>query len=217
MSSPPPIKSGEFGDTKDSPVNQVSFPLNKSRFTEFLVRENALDAFGFQEWVFYPGMLFHSMDKWWANSGKRDKPHEGLDLCFYRDPWNNIFCLDENVKIPVLYDGVIAKIVDDFMGKSIFVKHHLLDNHPSSLYTIYGHTNPLPGLHERRIVKEGEILATLAPSGQSKSPIPSHLHLSLGWTSEAISYENLDWKTIGTSDGLKWVDPLRVIRRDFNK
>jgi hypothetical protein len=31
--------------------------LSKTRFTEFLVQENSLDECGFEEWIFYPGML----------------------------------------------------------------------------------------------------------------------------------------------------------------
>lgn len=43
--------------------------LRNSRFTEFLIRENALGDNGFKGWVFCPGMLFNSTDKWWGDQG----------------------------------------------------------------------------------------------------------------------------------------------------
>lgn len=187
--------------------------LKKSRFTEFFIRENALDESGFQEWTFYPGMLFNAMDKWWGNRGKRDKPHEGLDLCFYKDRKDRIFCFDEKMKIPALYDGIVVKMVDDFMGKSVFVEHRLPDSNHRRFFMIYGHTNPLPHLHDGRIVKEGEIIAALARPGKPQINIPPHLHLSLAWIFNKISYENLNWKTMGNLKELKWVDPLQVISR----
>ncbi len=99
--------------------------IKKSKFTEWIVRENALGRSGFQEWFFYPGMLFNAMNKWWGNQGKRDRPHEGLDLCFYKNRKGRILQLDESTKIPVLYDGVVVQVINDFIGKSVMVEHRL--------------------------------------------------------------------------------------------
>lgn len=153
------------------------------------------------------------MEKWWGNQGKRNKPHEGLDLCFYRDSEGRILHLDDHTRIPVLYEGVVVRIVDDFIGQTVFMEHHLPDSNPPTFYTIYGHTTPLPGLHDGKIVKEGEILATLAHPGKSRSDIPPHLHLSIVWLSKKISFETLDWETMSTSKTLKWVDPLQIVNR----
>jgi len=191
----------------------VDFILKKSRFTEFLVEENELDELGFQEWIFYPGMLFNAMDKWWGNQGKRKKPHEGLDLCLYRDRGDRIHSLDEKTKIPALYDGVIVRVMDDFIGKSVMVEHRLPDSDHLRFCTIYGHTNLPRGLHVGRVVKARDILATLARPNKSQRNIPPHLHISVGWIFKKISYENLDWETMGTLKSLKWLDPLQVISR----
>lgn len=187
--------------------------LKKSRFTEFLVRENDLNDSGFQEWVFYPGMLFNTMDQWWGNQGKRKRPHEGLDLSLYRDRENRILRLGEKTKIPVLYDGIVVRVVDDFIGKSVMVEHRPLDSDYPRLCTIYGHTNLPRHLHVGRIVKAGDIIATLARPDKSQRNISPHLHISVGWISQNISYENLDWETMPSLKALKWVDPLKVIRR----
>jgi hypothetical protein len=50
-------------------------------------------------------MLFNSTDKWWGDQGKRDQPHEGLDLCLYKDGKNTILSLGEKAEVPVIFDG----------------------------------------------------------------------------------------------------------------
>jgi murein DD-endopeptidase MepM/ murein hydrolase activator NlpD len=187
--------------------------LGKTRFTEVIIRENALDERGFEEWIFFPGMLFNALDKWWADQGKRKKPHEGLDLCLYRDRRNRVHRLDEKTKIPAMYDGVVVRIVNDFLGKSVIIEHALSDSDNGKFCTIYGHTNPHAGLRVGRIVKQGDIIATLADSGKSKANILPHLHISLGWKSGFISYDEFDWETMGVTDTLTLLDPLYFIDR----
>ncbi len=36
------------------------------------------------EWLFYPGMLFGSLLKWWGDWRERYTRHEGVDIAFYR-------------------------------------------------------------------------------------------------------------------------------------
>jgi len=185
--------------------------LKKMQFTQSIVRANALDKSGFKEWFFRPGMLFNSLDKWWGDHGKRDEPHEGVDICLYKDRQDRILCLDGKTKIPAMVDGVVVRIFNDFLGKSLIVEHDLRNNDSSRFCTIYGHTNPLAGLHVGSIVKEGDIIATLVDSIESKHDLLPHLHLSLGWASKHISYDQLDWETIGSRNTLTLLDPLHVI------
>ena len=184
--------------------------FSKTRFTEFLVRENEFYKLGFEEWVFWPGMLFNAPDKWWGDQSRRDRPHEGLDLCLYKDRWNRILRLDDKTKIPVMYDGVVVRIINDFIGQSVFIEHGLPDDN-SRFLTIYGHTNPREGLRVGRMVKAGDIIASLADSSKPKADILPHLHISVGKTSKFVSYKKLDWETIGVADTLKLFDPLDVI------
>ena len=203
---------------KGADVDNVEFSrtpsLRNTRFTEYLIRKNALDTGGFNEWVFCPGMLFNSTDKWWGDQGRRDKPHEGLDLCLYKDREDTILRLGEKVKVPVIYDGVVVGIVDDFLGKSVIIEHLFSDCDNNKLCTIYGHTIPEDNLHVGKIVKKGDVIAALADSSRSKTDIFPHLHISLGWTSKVISYERLDWGNIGAPNTLTLLDPLQVI--DWN-
>ena len=188
-----------------------TFSLRKTRFTEFFILENALDDQGFKEWLFYPGMLFNATEKWWADQGRRDTPHVGLDLCVYRDRQDRIHSLNEKVKIPVMYGGIVVRTVDDFLGKTVIIEHSLSNSDKSRLYTFYGHINPYGDFQAGRTFEEGDIIATLADSKKSKANILPHLHISLGWASQAISYDKLDWETIGATNTLTLLDPLHVI------
>ncbi len=189
--------------------------LYKTDFNEFFARENALNKSDFKEWVFCPGMLFNSLDKWWGDQGRRGRPHQGLDLCQYRDRWDKVFALDEKMKIPAMYDGIVVTIINDFLGQSVIMEHGIPNSNKSRFYTIYGHTRPQDGLHVGRIFKEGDIIATLADSTKSKADIFPHLHISLGWAPGPVSHDKLDWETIGASNTLALLDPLHVIGRHY--
>jgi murein DD-endopeptidase MepM/ murein hydrolase activator NlpD len=186
----------------------ISFP--KSSFTEVLIRENILDKQGFSAWFFYPGMGFGAQDAWWGAKSKRTRPHEGIDLCFYRGTADNIFHIDERTKIPAMYDGIVVKIIDDFIGKTIIMKHLFPEIGEGTFLTLYGHTNPKKGLAAGQIVNAGEIIATVATPCRSKGLIP-HLHLTLAWSPDPIPPDTLDWTTIGNSDLVRLIDPLHVI------
>ena len=187
----------------------------KTRFTEYLIRENALDRHSFKRWIFYPGMLFGSEDKWWGYGGKRDKAHEGLDVCFYMDDRNRILSLDINTKIPVLLGGIVVKVFKDFLGKSIVIEHALQYRDKRRLCTIYGHTIPKDGIGIGDAVKEGEIIASIADAGQSPAKIPSHLHISLGWVSDKVACDRLDWTTMDDPDTITLLDPLDYFDMPF--
>ena len=156
-------------------------------------------------------MLFNTLDKWWGDQGKRDNPHEGVDLHLYKDRQDQIRRLDDKTKIPVMYDGVVVNIIDDFLGKSVIMEHRLPDDDYRRFCTIYGHTSPYDTLQAGSIVREGDIIATLAEARKPNANIFSHLHISLGWPSKDIAYERLDWETIGTQNTLVLMDPLHVI------
>lgn len=192
-------------------VFSKALSLKKSRFTEFFIRENILDEHGFKEWIFCPGMLFNAPDKWWGDKLKRETLHEGLDLCFYSDRAGGIHRLDKKTKIPVMYDGMVVGIINDFLAKSVIVEHSLSASDNTRFCTIYGHTVPNHGLCVGKVLRQGDIIGTLADLNEAIVNIFSHLHISLGWTSKIISYDKLDWYTIGTPDMLTLLDPLNFM------
>lgn len=189
-------------------TDTVLFP--KSSFTDVFVRENGLDNYGFTAWFLYPGMEFGAWDTWWGEKSKRARPHEGIDLCYYHGAADTIFHIDDKAKIPAMYDGTVVKIIGDFLGKTIVMKHSFPETGGGTFLTMYGHTNPLEGLETGQSVKAGEIMATLATPPESKVLLP-HLHLTLAWSPDPIPYDMLDWTTIGNHDIVRLIDPLRVI------
>jgi hypothetical protein len=181
----------------------------KTRFTEYMVRENRLDERGFGGWVFRPGMLFNAADKWWGDGGRRSTPHEGVDFCLYKDGQGRILRLEEGSRVPVMYDGSVVGIVEDFLGKSVIVAHRFPGKTPVALVTVYGHTVPAGGCPVGRAVMAGDVIATIAgPAGRERDIYP-HLHVSLGSPSGRIPLENLDWRNM--QEGLLMLDPLDVI------
>ena len=101
-------------------------------------------------------------------------------------------------------------IINDFLAKSVIIEHALADGDDSKSYAIYGHTIPHGDLCVGRVLKEGGVIGTLADSSKTKADIFPHLHISLGWTSSVISYDKLDWETMGAPHNLILQDPLHV-------
>lgn len=189
-------------------TNAISFPENS--FTDIFVRENGLDKKGFSKWFFYAGMEYGARNTWWGEKRARTRPHEGMDLRFYRRVDGKIFSIDDKAKIPAMYDGIIVKIMEDFLGKTIIMEHSFPDIGQGIFLTLYGHTAPAINLEIGQRVKEGDIIATLSLSKRLKAPAP-HLHLTLVWRPTPVPYDILDWTNIGNSDIVHLVDPLQVI------
>lgn len=191
------------------------FSLSITKFSEYIVRNNALNKQGFKEWVFCPGMLFNSMIKWWGIKGKRSRPHEGLDLFMYSDMHDKVHYLDHTTKIPSAYDGVVVKIMDDFLGKSIFIEHGAIDKGNKKFCTFYGHTYPLSGLNVGDTVREGDVIADIADTRNLETGILPHLHISLGIVPQDTSFRHIDWNVIGDPDIVTLLNPLQLMDRSY--
>jgi len=188
-----------------------STSIKKSRFTEMLLEENALDQSGFENWIFCNGMLFDSPDKWWGDHGLRDYPHEGVDLCLYRDRSGKICRLDEKTRIPVMQRGMIKAMFKDYLGQAIIIEHDRMGSNPGRFISFYAHTKPHAGIKAGMMVKAGDIIATLADTSHSKAHIIPHLHFSLGRPSKSFSYEGFVWNAIRKPEKIMLLDPLPVI------
>ena len=44
-----------------------------------------------------------------------------------------------------MYDGIVVKIIDDFIGKTIIMKHSFPEIGEGTFLTLYGHTMPSKG------------------------------------------------------------------------
>lgn len=198
---------------KDSLNSDVieSLYLKKSRFTKMLIEENVLDRSGFECWVFCNGMLFNSPDKWWGDHGLRDYPHEGIDLCLYADRFNRIQRINEKTRIPVIRDGVVKAMFKDYLGKAIIVEHEDSGRDIGRFISFYAHTNPRSEIENGVILKEGDVIATLADTSNSKAKIKPHLHFSIGLPSKSFSYDGFVWNIIRNPEMISLLDPLKVM------
>jgi Peptidase family M23. len=184
--------------------------IPESTFKTFFTKHNNFHTYGFKEWVFYPGMLFQDMEAWWTDNGLRPTPHEGIDLCFYRDNAGKVRRIDNGTKIPVMYTGDIVHTHDDFLGKSIYVKHRIKDKSGNALYTIYGHTTPRNHYLTGKKVREGDIIAEVAALPENSKIFP-HIHITIAWIHKSLPCKKLDWNTIWNSRLVTLCNPLEHI------
>lgn len=203
--------------------------LLKTKFNSDLLKANNLEGV-FGEWLFYPGMLFGNLQKWWLQKnlprqeerGKfcqanffRHRPHEGLDLYLYRDKNGAKYSIDDKIKVPVMYRGKVVKISADFLGKSIYIEHENYKKEGRRLYSIYGHTKPVNGLTSGQVLDAGDIIAYIAGGSSQKTKIPPHLHISIAWIPEIFLLDDLSWEVIGKSKAVSLLDPLKIMDCKF--
>jgi hypothetical protein len=190
--------------------------MKKSGFTDYFIRENGLDGFGgFKEWLFCPEMLMDASEKWWADFGVRNVLHPGLDICCYRALSDKIIYLDGHTKIPAMYDGVLVGVINDFLGKSLILKHSIPSIDVEDFLTVYGHTHPGRDIHIGKAFEEGETIARVADTDNSRSTVRPHLQLSIGLLSRPVSYASLNWDNMSDPDTMVLIDPLQLIDRCF--
>lgn len=182
--------------------------------TDFILRlmaANGLGAKGKIRWLFFEGMLFGSMQKWWGAPGRRLFSHEGLDLCFFETE-SSRRRLDESVQVPVLYDGRVAHITDDFLGRTVVFRHRFPDG--GSLLSLYGHLAPDKNLRIGDGLRAGEIFARIAEIFSAKKRLVPHLHISLANPEGLPPAEGLEWEFLNTVDRRVFFDPLAAIQTD---
>ena len=196
--------------------------LPESSFLEYLIRKNNLGRWGFFRFVFFDGMLFASKEKWWGKKGLRSSSHEGLDLCFFEDHHGNGFRLDESATVPMLYDGKVAHIMDDFLGKTVITRH-LIDIGISGgsgqaaagqvpILSIYGHLTPDRELRIGDVVKQGEVFATIAAIDNRKKKLLPHLHISLARPEMLPPALQIEWALLNKVDQSVFIDPFFALQ-----
>lgn len=186
--------------------------LKKTGFTAMLIQANEPNAYDLQHWVFCPGMCFSAADKWWGDHGRRDFPHEGIDLCLYRDRHGRIGRIDEQTRIPALHAGVIRAVFSDYLGKAVIIDHSEdLQAASGPLISVYAHTRPLNGIQAGRVVSKGEIIATIADTRHSKAKILPHLHLTLANASPGLEYDPFVWNKLRDPDTVTLLNPESLI------
>lgn len=181
----------------------------KSKFFDYLLACNETALSGFKSWLFQPGMAFNSGETWWGEKRPRPTPHEGIDLCCFKDGVGQFRQVGPDLQIPATFAGQILKLGRDFLGKSIYLGHEIQAADGRQLCTAYGHTRPLVSLRVGQPVAAGEIIAALAAG--KKTRVPSHLHLTLAWIPVAIDPDRLDWQNLGRDPAITLIDPLSIL------
>jgi murein DD-endopeptidase MepM/ murein hydrolase activator NlpD len=198
------IKNGE------SPV------LSRTSFTRLFIEANNLDRNQLAAWVFHPGMLFGSPDKWWGDFGRRDFPHEGIDLCRYDDARKDTIALTNKSRIPVLYSGVVRAMFTDYLGQAVVVEHTPAHGPYEKMITVYAHTHPRGDIYIGKDVNAGDVIATVADTRRSKANIRPHLHLSIGIPAPDFAYDAFVWNIMRDPGLVTLLDPLSVIERPYH-
>ena len=185
--------------------------LLPTRFSNMLVAANRLDAHNFRGWVFDPGMTFQSPNKWWGDLGRRDFPHEGVDYCFYTDSCCRKHHLDAGTRVPVVQDGRVRAMFDDYLGRSLVVGHATSSGEGTDFISIYAHTEPLAHIRPGADVKAGDILATVADTSRSRARILAHLHFTLGVPAADLDYDTFVWNHMRDPNLVHLLDPQPFI------
>ena len=151
-------------------------------------------------WIFHHRMLFQSTAKWWGDFGYRHAPHEGLDILFYRAGDGSLAGIGPATLVPVLEDGRVINICDDFLGRSLVVEDPARSFGTLRVIVVYAHLDIMPGTETGTTLKKGDIIATPASTAGKKSKIAPHLHLSVMEVSSSIPARQLDWNLFGNPD-----------------
>ena len=184
--------------------------LPETVFCEQLVQHNNLLQRGFAQWAFYPGMLFNAQDTWWGDGGRRASPHEGIDICLYRDSGGEIQFIPKAARIPVIYGGQVKRILDDYLGSTLYLAHEIYDSRGNQCYTIYGHVAPCAGIAPGDNIHDGEIVAAIADTEDRKIHILPHVHISVAWIPESFPSEQLNWSMLNQASVITLLNPLDI-------
>jgi len=182
--------------------------IRQSGGQDWIPRIGTLDFPGVEQWLFCPGMLFQSTEKWWGDRGSRPRPHEGVDLLLYLDRGDRVRRLDETAQIRAFLDGTVVGMIPDFLGESVIVEHPPPDENGDRVHLIYAHTRPSKEIAAGTRVSRGDAIATLALPGRSSFPMAPHLHVSVAQSAQPVGLDHFNWHTLGDSKVLTLLDPL---------
>jgi murein DD-endopeptidase MepM/ murein hydrolase activator NlpD len=186
-------------------------------FFDALIEINGIKDF--QEWFFYPGMLFGSSLKWWGKPGERPAIHEGIDLCFYKDQKGKMRSLNSSSLIPAMDAGRVTVVSDDdYLGKSVFVRHASLVQTAGTqkrvLHSVYAHVCPASGISPGRILDKNEVIGTISSLKGRNLKISEHVHFSLIWMPEHYPAGSLLWDKMMKDNALVFTDPFTFLSDD---
>lgn len=176
-----------------------------SSFTADLARLNGLDLL---RWILEEGMGYRAAGAWWGARRPRPRPHNGLDLHRFESGAGTRETLAPGALVPIAWAGRIVRVVDDFLGQSLFADHGEVAG-GGRLLTACGHVRPLPGAAAGALFPAGTAIAALA--APARGPVPAHLHLSALVVPASFPPERLAWETLDDDRDVTWLDPTPIL------
>jgi hypothetical protein len=166
---------------ESAPPNRIA-----EKFPEWLNRLK--EESGFVSWVFRSGKLFGSRKEWWGDRNRRFAEHEGIDFAEGRNSGGKLIPIPEGTPVRAIEDGEIAAVLNDFLGKTVLVRHPQIVNRQGSiLYTQYSHILPVDA--SASAVSKGQVLGRVGRMTQSKAPM--HFHFAVAWVPQILPASEL--------------------------
>jgi hypothetical protein len=138
---------------------------------------------GFERWVFRSGMLFSDHTEWWATRDRRRTAHEGIDFAEGLTAAGRIISIPEGTPVRAISDGEIVALLDDFLGKTVVVRHPTLIHETGDIfYTLYSHIQPAS--ESLGMISKGTVLGRVGKATNTRTP--AHLHLTGAWIPRSI-------------------------------
>ena len=163
---------------------------DRARLPDSIVRDfhewlrRLTEESGFKCWIFLPGMLFGNHIEWWGDGCRRRTEHEGLDFATGILRNGEICSIPEGVPARALADGEVAAVLDDFIGKTVVVRHSTISRlNGDILHTLLSHIQPQ--LRPQDAVAKGQMIGKVGKS--AKAGAPAHLHLSGAWIPRTLA------------------------------
>jgi len=178
----------------------------KDAFSRGLVAANRLEDADFSFFVFFPGMLFGEVEKWWDGAGQRPTPHEGIDICCFRTRSGDIKMIGSSALIvcPFSRARVIA-FMDDFIGKTIVLRP--VDDEWEDFYFFFAHLLPEKGIRIGDGISEGKSFARIAP-GSGLKGAPAHVHVSVARKKDLPDDSRISWPLLTGPFRHALLDPM---------
>ncbi len=181
-----------------------------SSFFRDLLSLNGIPHDDIESFIFKEGMRFCDTEKWWGEGGERTVPHEGLDILYYGKTDGEKIRLRPGTVIPAVSDGEVVLIIDDFIGRSLFVRESE-DLLGGSFYSIYAHVKLLDDINPGVEVRAGDPIAAIAELPVKTYRVYPHLHLSMAYIEAGFQLDQIRWEMIGTCKKIHLLDPLDYI------
>jgi hypothetical protein len=139
---------------------------------------------GFKCWIFLPGMLFGTHIEWWGDGCRRRTEHEGLDFATGILHNGEVCSIQEGVPARALADGEVVAVLDDFIGKTVVVRHATISRPNGDIFhTLLSHIQPQ--VRQLNTVAKGQIIGKVGKA--AKAGAPAHLHLTGAWIPRTLA------------------------------